>query len=151
MRDFVHLANAINRNANYAYDYERNGGSSEATSHANQNLRLPVDVWTDENGFTFKAYLPGVKPEDVEITYEGDDLFIRGQMGSFHSETDGEEQPKVEWLRKELFHGSFERRFSFNTAIDADKIQAEFENGVLTLFVPKAEEVKPKQIAVKAK
>lgn len=150
MRDFANLANAVNRSFDTRYDYDRNGGSSEAGSVVKHTFRLPVNAWSDEDGFTFKAYLPSVNPEDVEITYEGDDLIIRGKMNAFHPEVE-EGESKVEMIRNELYHGEFERRFSFNTAINTEGIAAEFENGVLTLTVPKAEEVKPKQIAVMAK
>lgn len=151
MRDFVNLANSVNRPFNVAYDYTSNGGSSEAATEGKRSYRLPVDAWSDENGFTFKAYLPGVDPADVEIVYEGDDLIIRGEIRPFDIGANDEGESSVEMIRRELFHGAFERRFSFNTAVEVDNITAEFENGVLTLTVPKAEEVKPKQIAVKAK
>lgn len=154
MRDFANLANAINRSFDVAYDYDRNGGSSAAGSMTKKTLRLPVDAWSDENGFTFKAYLPGVNPSDVEIMFKDDELVIRGEMVAFpemNTTESEEEAPKVEHIRSELYHGPFERRFNFNTAVDAENINAEFENGVLTLSVPKAEEVKPKQIVVKAK
>ena len=154
IRDFVNMANAVNRNFDASYDYARNGGSSEPGSMNKHTLRLPVDAWSDEEGFTFKAYLPGANPEDVEITFEKDSLLIRGEMGGspvVGNKEESDEENKVEHIRNELFHGAFERRFNFNTAVDAENIEAEFENGVLTLTVPKAEVAKPKQIAVRAK
>lgn len=154
MRDFANLANAVNRSFDVAYDYNRNGGSSTAGSMTKKTLRLPVDAWSDDNGFTFKAFLPGVNPSDVEIMFKDDELVIRGEMVSFPEmapAVEGDEASTVEHIRGELYHGPFERRFNFNTAVDAEGINAEFENGVLTLTVPKAEEVKPKQIVVNAK
>lgn len=155
MRDFANLANAVNRSFETSYDYGRNGGSSTPGSVTKKTLRLPVDAWSDENGFTFKAFLPGINPEDVSILFKDDELVIRGEFVSFHTAETNEEgeeaESTVENIRTELYHGPFERRFNFNTPVDAENISAEFENGVLTLMVPKAEEVKPKQITVKAK
>lgn len=135
------------------YDYVRSGGSTSnghIQGQANGNgqptqftASLPVDVWADENTFTIQAYLPGVKPEEVEITMEGEELTIRGHFAK--------SQEGVKFARRELFHGPFERRLTINTPVNVEGISAEYENGVLTLTVPKAEEVKPKQIKVVAK
>ena len=138
MRDFATLANAVNRNFGrfgYPYDYASNGGSNGETKY-----RLPVDIWTADNAFHISAYLPGVDPEAVEITFEGDNLTIRGEMPAVDEET--------EFVRRELFHGTFERSLSFNVSVNSDAIEATFHHGVLTLVVPKAEEILPKQIKV---
>lgn len=129
------------------YDYARNGGSSKGVRPNNTNetlvTRLPMDVQATEDAFVFTAYLPGVKPEAVEITFEKDELTIKGQ---FPKKDEGNH-----YIKRELFHGAFERKLTFNTAVNVDAIEANFENGVLTLRVPKAEEAKPKKIAVSAK
>ena len=79
----------------------------------------------------------------VEITFEGEELTIRGSF---------QPQPEnVEYLKRELYHGGFERRLTFNVPVNADAIEATYEMGVLTLRVPKAEAIKPKQIKVQAK
>lgn len=103
---------------------------------------LPLDVKESENEFVVRASLPGVKPDEVQITVHGDVLVIRG-------ETKAEEEKKGEtWHLRERRHGSFQRSLSLATAIDADKARAQFEHGVLTLTLPKAEAAKPKQIKV---
>ena len=79
----------------------------------------------------------------LEITFEGEELTIRGAF---------QPQPeKVEFLKNELYHGRFERKLKFHVAVNADAIEATYERGVLTLRVPKAEAIKPKQIKVQAK
>jgi HSP20 family protein len=84
-----------------------------------------------------------VNPEDVEITFEGDELLIRGKLPT---------PPEgVEFMKHELYHGAFARRLSFNVPVDADRIEAHFQNGLLTLAVPKAEAIKPKQIKIQTK
>jgi len=132
------MANAVNRGFgrfSHSYDYATNGGSNGETKY-----RLPVDIWTSDNVYHISAYLPGVAAEDVEITFEDDFLTIRGKMPSVDEET--------EFVRRELFHGAFERTLTFNVPVNSDAIEASFQNGVLTLSVPKADEVLPKQIKV---
>ena len=128
-----------------AYDYAGNGGSNGHEGPTAPSTRLPVDVWAEEDTFVLTAYLPGVDTEAVEITMEGDELTIRGEFPQRH------EGEAVQYLRTELYHGKFERRINFNVAVDVDGIEATFENGVLRLSVPKAEELRPKQIKVMAK
>jgi HSP20 family protein len=145
VREFVNWANTMNQvlGSTFApYDYASNGGSSDGSRQA-QATRLPLDVWANDEAFQIAAYVPGVNPEDVEITFEGDELTIRGNLPQAQEETN--------YLMRELFHGSFERRINFNVPVDSDKIEATFHNGLLSLIVPKAEAVRPKQIKVQAK
>jgi HSP20 family protein len=155
VREFVTVADAMNRVFDSRpYDYARSGGSevnggentSEAgntTAPAQRVSRLPIDAFVSEDAFVLTAYVPGVNPENVEITFEGEELTIRGSF---------QPQPEnVEYLKRELYHGGFERRLTFNVPVNADAIEATYEMGVLTLRVPKAEAIKPKQIKVQAK
>lgn len=138
MRDLTALANAMNRNAGRfsdAYDYAGNGGSNGETKY-----RLPVDIWASDNAYHIAAYLPGVDPDAVDITFENDSLTIRGELPGVDEE--------AKFVRRELYHGSFERTLNFNVPVNADAIEATFQHGVLTLNVPKAEEILPKQIKV---
>src|SRR4051794_23587507 len=103
---------------------------------------LPLDIAENENEFIVKASLPGVRSEDVQITAHGDTLTIRGEIKA-------EEEKKDEnYHLRERRYGQFLRTVTLSTPISADKAQAQFENGVLTLRLPKAEEAKPKQIKV---
>ena len=138
MREFAALADAVNRSferSGLPYDYARNGGSD-----GESKFSLPVDIWAADDAFHIAAYLPGVDPENVEITLEGDKLTIRGELPAV------DEDVKV--VRRELYHGAFERTLTFNVAVNADAIEAAFKHGLLTLNVPKAQEVLPKQIKI---
>jgi len=104
-----------------------------------------VDIYETKDDVVVKASLPGVKPEDIEVSVVGDTLTIKGEV---KEEKDIKEE---NYIRKERRYGSFCRSFTLPVSVDADKATAEFENGVLTLTLPKAEEVKPKTIAIKAK
>ncbi len=104
-----------------------------------------VDMYETDNAVVVKAAIPGVGPKDVEISVTGDTLTIRGEVKK-------EEKVKEEnYIRRERYYGSFCRSFLLPTKVVADDAEAVFEHGVLTLTLPKAEEVKPKTIKVKAK
>jgi HSP20 family protein len=103
---------------------------------------LPLDISENENEFVVKASMPGVKPEDVQITVHGDTLTIQG-------ETRAEEEKKGQrWHLRERRFGQFQRSLSLATPVDSDKAQATFEHGVLTLTLPKSEQAKPRQIKI---
>jgi HSP20 family protein len=104
----------------------------------------PLNVSEDANGLHVKAELPGVKPEEIEISVEGDTLTLRGERKL------PETAPGVSYHRREREAGRFRRIVSLNTKINPDAVEAHFKNGVLEVFLPKAEELKPRQIAVKA-
>ena len=104
-----------------------------------------VDMYQGKDEIVVKAAIPGVKPEDIEIQVTGDILSIKGEL---------KEEDKIEegsYLCKERHFGQFCREFTLPTQVSADKAKAEFEHGVLTLRLPKAEAVKPRSITVKAK
>ena len=103
---------------------------------------LPLDITENENEFVVKASLPGVRPEDVHITAHGDTLTIRGEIKAV------EEKKDEQYHLRERRYGQFQRVVSLSTPIDASKAQAQYEDGVLTLTLPKAEEAKPKEIKI---
>jgi len=106
---------------------------------------LAVDMYQTANDVVVKAALPGVKPEEVDISITGDTLTIKGE----HKEE--QEVKQEDYFYKEHRYGAFSRSVTIPVQVKSDKAEAVFENGVLTLTLPKAEEIKPKQIKVKAK
>ena len=106
---------------------------------------LAIDMYQTANDVVVKASLPGVKPEEVDISITGDTLTIKGE----HKEE--QEAKEEDYFRKERRYAAFSRSLTIPVSIKSDKAEAAIENGVLTLTLPKAEEVKPKQIKVKAK
>ena len=104
---------------------------------------LAVDVYETDDDVIVKSAVPGVKPEDIDISLTGDTLTIKG-------ETKFEEEVKEEnFVRREMRYGSFARTVTVPVPVVADKADAEFEDGMLTLTLPKAEETKPKTIKIK--
>ena len=102
-----------------------------------------VDVAEQENAIVVKAELPGLKPDDVEITVQGNTLTITGQK---KEET---EEKKDNYYHVERRYGSFRRDIPLPGGVDADKVEATCKDGVLTVTVPKTEEAKPKKVQVK--
>ena len=109
---------------------------------------VPVDVYQTDNDVVVKAVLPGVRPEDIHISITGDNLVIRGEVREEIGTNGGGDR---QYHIRERRYGRFSRSLILPTMVDADKAKAEFENGILTLTLPKAEEVRPKTITVKAK
>ena len=106
---------------------------------------LAVDMYETDEKVVVRTAVPGVKPEDIDVSITGDVLTIKG-------ETKAEEKvEKANYIRQERRYGAFSRSLTLPSTVVADKATAEFENGVLILTLPKAEEVKPKTIKIKAK
>ncbi len=106
---------------------------------------LAIDVYETKDDVVVKAALPGLKPEQVDISITGNILSIRG-------ESKEENEVKEEnYVRKERHFGAFSRTVTLPDGLKTDKADATFENGMLTLRIPKSEERKPKTIKVKAK
>jgi HSP20 family protein len=109
----------------------------------NDEWRLPLDVYSTPEEIVLMAAVPGVNPEAVEITFEGDVLTIKGEFLSALE--------NVDYLMRERRHGRFSRSVTFNVPVNADAIEATFEQGLLTIVTPKAETIKPKMIKVTAR
>jgi HSP20 family protein len=109
-------------------------------------LATPLDVYETDNSVVLKAAVPGVKPEDLDVTITGDVLTIKGE---YKEETQPER--KRNYIRQERCYGNFSRTLTLPTAIDANNVSATFENGILTLEMPKKENVKPKSIKINAR
>lgn len=107
--------------------------------------QLPIDMYQTSNEVVVKATLPGFKPDEVDISITGDTLNIKAE----HKEE--QEIKEEDYFYRERRYGSFMRSVPIPVQVKSDKAEAVFENGVLTLTLPKAEEVKPKHIKVKAK
>ena len=104
-----------------------------------------IDMYQTDNEIVVKASLPGVKADEVQINITGEVLTLKGEMK--HEE----EKKDKAWHIREQRWGAFERSIALPTDVVSDKAKAEFENGILTITLPKAEEVKPKMINIKAK
>jgi len=112
------------------------------TNGALSGPALPLDVTTDADALTVEAALPGIKPDDVDITVENGTLTISAKTAEQRSGDEGS------YLIQEIRRGSFSRSMTLPQGLEPDKATATFEHGVLTLRIPKAERVKPRQIKI---
>ncbi len=103
-----------------------------------------IDVHDTPDEVVVTAALPGIKPEDVEITMTGQTLTLRGEFKADESVEQGR------YLVQERRYGTFHRQIELPVRVQGDRADASFENGLLTLRIPKAEEVKPRQIQIHA-
>jgi len=108
-------------------------------------MDVALDMYETDDAIVIKVAVPGVKPEDIQVTVTGETLTIKG-------ETKREENVKEQsYVRRERNYGKFCRSITLPGNVIPDETKAEFEQGVLALTVPKTEEVKPKSIRIKAK
>jgi HSP20 family protein len=136
--DLVSLRDAMDRLVEESFVQPRRGGFLAPVEGG-----LALDIYDAGDAIVVKTAIPGVKPEDVEVTITGDTLTIKG-------ESKEEEEVKEEnYIRRERRFGSFCRSLALPTSVVADKAEAVFEHGILKLTFPKAEEVKPKVVKVK--
>ena len=106
-------------------------------------LSAAVDVHQTNDEIIVTASLPGIRPEDVDITITGQNLSIRGEVRA------DEKVERDQYLYRERRTGTFSRTLQLPVRVQGEKAEATFENGLLRLTIPKAEDVKPRQIQVK--
>lgn len=134
VRDLIQMREAMDQLMNDRFFRALEGG---------RPALLPMDAYVEKDAIVLVADVPGLKPEDLDIVFEGDTLTIRGE---FKATTESKN-----YLLRERMTGKFERTLTINTPVEAAHITAEFEAGVLRLTLPKAEAAKPKQITVQVK
>ena len=108
---------------------------------------LPLDVYATEQDVVVVAAIPGMRPEDLQVTYNQGTLTL---SGTIHNVAEGEEAKGATWYAHELWSGQFRRALSLPFEVDADHADATFEYGIVRIVLPKAEQEKPKTIAIKA-
>lgn len=106
-----------------------------------------IEVKENADHFTLHADLPGLRKEDFTLSVEGNNLTVKGERKQ-EKETN---EPKKGYYYSERTYGSFLRSFEFPTEIQADKVKANYKDGVLEIVLPKSENAKPKQITVEVK
>ena len=135
----------MQREMNKMFDSFFRGGTLDDGSFGASVWTPAVDVAEHEDQFQVKVELPGVSKEDVKITMQENILTIRGEKKQ-EKESKGSNYHRVE-----RSYGSFQRSFTLPTSVKHDKIEAAYNDGILSITLPKAEEAKPKQIDVQVK
>lgn len=135
--DFLTLRPTFDRLLDDAFVSPRQWAFPLGTANA-----LPLDIRSEPDALVVDAALPGIRPEDVEITVEDRTLTIRAESRDERQEQDGET------LVSEIRRGAVRRTITLPRGLETDKATATFENGVLHLSIPRADEVKPRQIQI---
>jgi len=130
--------------ARYNKSSASNPGTSMTSELSFADWAPSVDIEEEEDKYLIKADLPGVDKKDIDVKLENGVLSIRGEK-----QTEKETGKGSKRHRTERFHGTFARSFTLPDAVKADKVDASYKDGVLSLTIPKAEEAKPKSIDIK--
>jgi HSP20 family protein len=141
LSDVVSLREAMDRLFEDSF-IQPNGWASRSSN--GQHLGVPVDLWETKDAYHLRADLPGLTPDDIEINATADTFTISGETKASTDVT------AEGWLRQERRFGKFARAFTVPMQIDPNKVEAKFQNGVLELALPKAENVKPRAIKINA-
>jgi HSP20 family protein len=122
-------------------DWLRNEFENAFGNSAAPEFVPALDIREDADRFYVDLEVPGMKPEEIEVTYADQELSIRG-------ERKGEPKEGDVWHRRERSAGAFVRTVRLPSTVDGSKIEAQYHNGVLTVGVPKAEEAKPRKVQI---
>src|SRR6266436_5395120 len=134
-REFSTLQDRMNRLFQQSY-----GDREEALTAS--NFAPAVDVYEDEHNVTLKIEVPGIEEQDIDVRIENNVLTVHGERRI------EKEEKEENYRRVERQYGSFTRTFNLPTTVDAEKVSADYDKGVLKISLPKKAEAKPKQIKV---
>ncbi len=116
-----------------------------------QAQSAPMDVYETDQGYKVRIGMPGVKPEDIDVTINQNTLTIKGKYSSETQQPEQQEQEQQgNWIMHEMQSGTIERSVTFERPIDADNVQSSYEHGVLTLTLPLTAASRPRRIQVRA-
>ncbi len=135
-RDFANLQDRINRVFRESY------GDGRDESLTTSSFAPAVDVYEDEHHVTLKIEVPGIDEKDIDVRIENNTLTVHGERKI------EKEEKEENYRRVERQYGSFTRTFTLPNTVDAEKVSANYDKGVLKIALPKKAEAKPKQIKV---
>lgn len=118
------------------------GAGDQAPLWATGGYSVPTDVFHLEDRLVIRMDLPGVRPDDVDVTVQENTLIVNGTRAFPH------DAENVRFARRGIFYGDFTQRVMLGKGLDVERINAAYDNGVLELSIPHSEEVQPKKIAI---
>lgn len=133
--------NELHKELGRMFDY-RYGFSREPVTFSGTNWTPQIDIKESEKEFTVMADLPGVSPDDIDITLHNGVLTIKGKRSS------DKEEEQNNYRRRERLRGSFIRQFTLPDSTDEEAIEAKAVHGVIEITIPKAAKPKPRKIAI---
>jgi HSP20 family protein len=135
-REFSTLQDRMNRL------FRETQGNSQDESLTSSSFAPAVDVYEDEHNVTLKIEVPGIDEKDIDVRIENNTLTVHGERKI------EKEEKEENYRRVERQYGSFTRTFNLPPTVDAEKVQADYDKGVLKITLPKKAEAKPKQVRV---
>jgi len=147
--DFVSLRDAMDRlfSESFALGPARAFWSAAANTNGSARANLPLDVYANDSEVIVIAAVPGVEPDDIELTINQNTVTLRGELKNVAS---SEEAKNATWFVHELPYGKFQRTLTLPVDIDSGNADATFEHGILKLKLPKVASAQPKQIKVRS-
>lgn len=145
--EFVSLREAMDRLLSESFVGSPFRSVWSATTEGAGRVALPLDVYATEDEVVIIAAIPGLRPEEIEITVNQNAVTLSGTLQNVAASEDAK---SATWYLHELPHGKFQRSIQLPVEIDAGKADAVFEHGILRLTLPKADQAKPKQIKVRS-
>jgi HSP20 family protein len=143
--DFVLLRDAMNQLLSDSF--VPSGGARSGWSTGSRARPMPLDVYATPDEAIVIAALPGLNPQDLEITYTQNTLTLSGSVPNVAESDQGK---NATWYAHELWSGQFQRTVTLPFEVDAGKAEATSENGLVRIALPKAQRAKPQKIAIKA-
>jgi len=138
-RDIADMRNTFNRLFG-----EATPGTAITGHTVSGSWMMPVDISETADEFLVKAELPGMKPEEIEITVADNQVTLKGQR------TEAREEKSVNYIRSERRLGSFYRSLALSAPVDDARVTATYKDGVLEVHLPKSEAVRPRQIRIQS-
>ena len=135
-REFSTLQDRMNRL------FRETQGNTQDESLTSSSFAPAVDVYEDEHNVTLKIEVPGIDEKDIDVRIENNTLTVHGERKI------EKEEKEENYRRVERQYGSFTRTFNLPPTVDAEKVQADYDKGVLQITLPKKAEAKPKQVKV---
>ena len=139
--DLVNLSQSLDQVTNRRWS----GSQFDRSNDASWSAPMPIDVYSTGDRVTLIAAVPGMQPDDLELTVHQNTVTLRG---SIQSAADAEDTKDANWYVSELGSGSYQRSVTLPFPIDADHAHATFEHGLVRVILPKADSAKPKKIAI---
>ena len=118
------------------------GGNDTTPLWTSGGYRVPTDVFHMEDKLVIRMDLPGVRPDDVDVTVQESTLIVNGTRAFPY------DAAEARFMRRGIFYGDFTQRVMLGKGLDVERISASYDNGVLELSIPYSEEVQPKKIAI---
>jgi HSP20 family protein len=143
--DLLTLSNTLNSALSQVTNQRWGGPQFDRSNGASWAVPMPIDVFATSDEAVLIAAVPGMQPDDLDLTVHQNTVTLRGTI---HSTQDAEETKDATWYVSELGSGSYQRSVTLPFPVDADQATATFEYGLVRVTLPKADSAKPKKIAI---